>query len=241
MVAATTARNSIKTRILKKRAGTTLGSLRGSIAFGVASPLVPRERASLSPPQKVMFILGGGGGSVWARHQQEHRPQRPTESSDPTQHAKGRTGDRPGPRKGATTRRNVTQGVCVGTSISFRWVGTNDRTTSYERRLSGTIGSHISIVGPSVVVIVARRCSALEDSGARVFQYMWATNHRPAAQLLLICPASPEARWLEMLVRAIGGPILLAWTKVHRISCGPAAYGIARRHVRTGPGLQITC
>ena len=47
------------------------------------------------------------------RHQQEHRPQQPTESSDPTQHAKGRTGDRPGPRKGATTRRNVTQGVGV--------------------------------------------------------------------------------------------------------------------------------
>ena len=49
------------------------------------------------------------------RHQQEHRPQRPTESSDPTQHAKGRTGDRPGPRKGATTKRNVTQGGL------FRW------------------------------------------------------------------------------------------------------------------------
>ena len=45
------------------------------------------------------------------RHQQEHRPQRLTDSSDPMQHAKGRTGDRPGPRKGATTRRNVTQGV----------------------------------------------------------------------------------------------------------------------------------
>ena len=44
------------------------------------------------------------------RHQQEHRPQRPTERSDPTQHAKGRTGDCPGPRKGTTTRRNVTQG-----------------------------------------------------------------------------------------------------------------------------------
>ena len=44
------------------------------------------------------------------RHQQEHRPQRPTESSDPTQHAKGRTGGCPGPRKGTTTRRNVTQG-----------------------------------------------------------------------------------------------------------------------------------
>ena len=45
------------------------------------------------------------------RHQQEHRPQRPTECSDPMQHAKGRTGDCPGPRKGATTRRNVTQGA----------------------------------------------------------------------------------------------------------------------------------
>ena len=45
-----------------------------------------------------------------SRHQQEHRPQRLTESSDPTQHAKGRTGDCPGPRKETTTRRNVTQG-----------------------------------------------------------------------------------------------------------------------------------
>ena len=57
------------------------------------------------------------------RHQQEHRPQRPTESSDPTQHAKGRTGDCPGPRKGATTRRNVTQGVNrkeVGGFVSTR-------------------------------------------------------------------------------------------------------------------------
>ena len=45
------------------------------------------------------------------RHRQEHRPQRPTERSDPTQHAEGRTGDCPGPRKGATTRRTVTRGV----------------------------------------------------------------------------------------------------------------------------------
>ena len=44
------------------------------------------------------------------RHQQEHWPQRPTERSDPTKHAKGRTGDCPGPHKGTTTRRNVTQG-----------------------------------------------------------------------------------------------------------------------------------
>ena len=44
------------------------------------------------------------------RHQREHRPQRPTERSDPTQHAKGRPGDCPGPRKETTTGRNVTQG-----------------------------------------------------------------------------------------------------------------------------------
>ena len=44
-------------------------------------------------------------------HQKEHWPQRPTESSDLTQHAEGRTGDSPGPRKETATRRNVTQGV----------------------------------------------------------------------------------------------------------------------------------
>ena len=64
----------------------------------------------------------GGRGYNWApqtrkRHQQEHRPQRPTERSDPTQHAKGRTGDCPGPRKGTTTRRTVTQGVGGGGAL----------------------------------------------------------------------------------------------------------------------------
>ena len=33
------------------------------------------------------------------RHQQEHSPQRRTKRNDPTQHAKGRTGDCPGPYK----------------------------------------------------------------------------------------------------------------------------------------------
>ena len=45
------------------------------------------------------------------RHQQEHRLQRPTERSDPTHCAKGRTDDCPGPCKETTTRRNVTRGV----------------------------------------------------------------------------------------------------------------------------------
>ena len=52
------------------------------------------------------------------RHQQEHRPQQPTERSDPTQHAKGRTGDRPGPRKETTTRGNATQGGGVDSKNS---------------------------------------------------------------------------------------------------------------------------
>ena len=42
---------------------------------------------------------GGGAPPMRKRHQQEHRPQRPSERSDPTQHAKGRTGDCPGPVK----------------------------------------------------------------------------------------------------------------------------------------------
>ena len=49
--------------------------------------------------------------NYWApRTRKRHQQERPTERSDPTQHAKGRTGDCPGPRKETTTRRNVTQG-----------------------------------------------------------------------------------------------------------------------------------
>ena len=80
--------------------------------------------------------MGGGGSSTTLVPQplgsqllgspnskttpQEHRPQRPTESSDPTQHAKGRMGDCLGPRKGATTRQNVTQGGGGGTPRGCR-------------------------------------------------------------------------------------------------------------------------
>ena len=56
------------------------------------------------------------------RHQQEHRPQRQTEHSDRTQHAKGRTGDCPGPRKETATRRNVTRGDGGGVVTQrYRW------------------------------------------------------------------------------------------------------------------------
>ena len=57
--------------------------------------------------------LGGGEGRAAAARgsQQEQRPQRPTENSNSTQHAKGRTGDCPGPCKGTPTRRTVIQGA----------------------------------------------------------------------------------------------------------------------------------
>ena len=67
------------------------------------------------------------------RHQREHRPQRPTERSAPTQHAKGRTGDCPGPRKETSTRRNVTHG---GGGQSFAEQLMNSR------GLGGLGGSH---------------------------------------------------------------------------------------------------
>ena len=50
------------------------------------------------------------GGTLGSRTRKHRGADRKTERSDPTQHAKGRTGDCPGPCKGATTRRNVTRG-----------------------------------------------------------------------------------------------------------------------------------
>ena len=104
---------------------------------------------TLPPGQAVGAESGGGGGerhtmphsaqpqhtNYWAprtrkRHQQEHRPQRPTESSDLTQHAKGRTGDCPGPRKGATTRRNVTQGGGGGAEANKTFVSSKSASSS---------------------------------------------------------------------------------------------------------------
>ena len=71
--------------------------------------LLTRKRHTMPQPAQPQYT------DHWAprtrkRHQQEHRMQRPTESSNLTQHAKGRTGDCSGPRKETTTRRNVTQG-----------------------------------------------------------------------------------------------------------------------------------
>ena len=55
------------------------------------------KRHLLQPAQPQ--YTNDGASRTRKRHQQEHRPQRPTKRSDPTQHAKGRTGDCPGPIK----------------------------------------------------------------------------------------------------------------------------------------------
>ena len=83
------------------------------------------------------------------RHQQEYRPQRPTESSDPTQHAKGRTGDCPGPRKETTTRRSVTRGGALAANSSGPPLvdggstgggGSSDRTVKLELCVRHSVG-----------------------------------------------------------------------------------------------------
>ena len=72
----------------------------------------PLTRTRHIPPHSAQpRHTNDGAPRTRKRHQREHRPQRPTERSDPTQHAKGRAGDCPGPRNETTTRRNVTRGV----------------------------------------------------------------------------------------------------------------------------------
>ena len=87
----------------------------GPAARGIVWALLARQGTLVQGSIRMADNLRRRGANYWApltrkRHQQEHRPQRPTERSDPTQHAKGRTGDCPGPHKETTTRRNVTQG-----------------------------------------------------------------------------------------------------------------------------------
>ena len=87
---------------------------------------VKRPRQQPAQPQHTNY---------WAprtrkRHQQEHRPQRPTESSNLTQHAKGGTGNCQGPRKGTTTRRDVTQGVFISPSRQQPAIGCETRNRS---------------------------------------------------------------------------------------------------------------
>ena len=103
-------------------------------------------------------VRASGGGDHWAprtrkRHQQEHRPQRPTERSDPTQHAKGRTCDCPGPCKGATTGRNVTHGApCAACCADFASTH-NTHVTAHMSPFGGGGGGHMEIA-----ILIVRSC-----------------------------------------------------------------------------------
>ena len=68
------------------------------------------------------------------RHHKAHPWQRPSEHSDPTRHAKGRTGDCPGPRNETATRRNVPLGGGGGGGL-----GVDDQDNT---RISGATGPH---------------------------------------------------------------------------------------------------
>ena len=93
---------------------------RGGGGAGAAND--PRNTTPATRPpqhnQRDPQYANDGAPRTRKRHPHEHRPQRPTERSDPAQHAKGRPGDCPGPRKETTTRRNVTRGGGGGTHAS---------------------------------------------------------------------------------------------------------------------------
>ena len=74
------------------------------------APLTRKRHTMPHSAQAPTHQILGSATAETHYSQQEHRPQRPTESSNPMQHAKARTGDCPGPCKGTITRRNVTQG-----------------------------------------------------------------------------------------------------------------------------------
>ena len=92
----------------------------------VVGKLVVPIRALLWPVRRACKWGGGGDdprsnqhnpqyANYWApltrkQYHMDRRPQRPSESVDPTQHAKGKTGDCPGPRKETATRRNAKGG-----------------------------------------------------------------------------------------------------------------------------------
>ena len=138
------------------------------------------------------------------QHQQEHRPQRPTESSDPTQHAKGGTGDCPWPRKETTTRRNVTQGgggggldppdpsctlpcvLSIGASAHGEWVPPHPVARTVKLKGTGSNDAE-ALVGAEIAVVSV----ALD---AR-FRYM--PQYTPEAMLQMRDPRGPKVAVLQ--------------------------------------------
>ena len=87
-----------------ERRAPSIAVLEGGVQFGMAESRMP-----LAPAHQPLGSANAATTPARAPATAADRTQR-RNIRNPTQHAKGRTGDCPGPRKGTTTRRNVTQG-----------------------------------------------------------------------------------------------------------------------------------
>ena len=85
----------------------------------------------------------------WKQHQQEYRPQQPTKHSDPTQHAKRRTGDCPGPIKKQQPNGMSCRGAeKFSVSLLFRKVPIK----------------HVPVSPPSALALIIRRFPPVAQS-----------------------------------------------------------------------------
>ena len=140
------------------------------------------------------------------RHQQEHRPQRPTESSDPTQRAKGRTGDCPGPRKGATTRRNVTrgEGEC-GLFLRLTFAGLRDACLHSLSRHTGPADGKDCLESPIDLMFAALQSPEGQFVNLET-KFAWGSKRRSVPAH----PPSPSAwglAWRRRSRRAMAEPL----------------------------------
>ena len=184
------------------------------------------------------------------RHQQEHRPQWPTERSDLTQHAKGRKGDCPGPRKETTTRRTVTQGG----SIELFWGGGSLSRGLYRPPPPG------DECPPAHVVHKRMRlpsyAAALPPPPSRPQQSAGHAQHRSGVEVQQRVRAGLRAEGLLLDLRRLhaAGPGRRAVVRAHRrlpvpesrCACGGQeeggrAWAAVRRACRTGLHLTYYC
>ena len=173
------------------------------------------------------------------RHQQEQWPQRPTESSDPTQHAKGRTGDCPGPRKGATTRRNVTQGATF--AMPRRWIV--GLPVSLPERATGTAGTRIPHWRP-LPITANRRWYRPLSSGPHSGEYKYRRQFpAPPPPVFFFCSKDPPAWfWFRPWDGLINAFVTLASFAVLRqdadLPGDSPRIGGAKIHVHVGWGSK---
>ena len=92
------------TNAMEAGRGTVAGQRLGALEWGGGVP-PPPHTPSTAPAHQRLGSANAETTPAGAPAAAADRTQRPT------QHAKGRTGDCPGPRKGTATQRNITRGV----------------------------------------------------------------------------------------------------------------------------------